>query len=172
MYKLYVKTHNTTGLKYLGKTKQNPYTYKGSGISWLHHIEENGYDVTTEVLGFYETNLELAIAGRNYSDLHNVVESKEWANNIPETGGGPGQKKGYKFSEESKKKMSLAKQNYVPWNKGTPRTEAVKAKLRNVKRPDNIIRNKLLLSGKKQSPEHIEKNRQAQLARAAIRKAA
>jgi hypothetical protein len=51
---LYVKTHNKTGLKYLGYTKTDPYHYQGSGIYWTKHIEKHGYDVITEVL--FQTN--------------------------------------------------------------------------------------------------------------------
>ena len=47
---LYVKTHNVTGLKYLGKTVQNPYEYTGSGTHWLRHLKKYGTDVTTEIL--------------------------------------------------------------------------------------------------------------------------
>jgi len=36
---------------------------------------------------------------------------------------------GFHHSEESKKKMSEAKQNYVPWNKGIPCSEETKKKL-------------------------------------------
>lgn len=32
---LYVKRHNATGLRYLGKTTaKDPYRYKGSGVEW------------------------------------------------------------------------------------------------------------------------------------------
>jgi len=31
---LYIKKHNETGLKYFGKTTQDPYTYQGSGTDW------------------------------------------------------------------------------------------------------------------------------------------
>jgi len=51
---IYVKTHNKTGLKYLGKTKQDPLKYRGSGIKWRDHISKHGYDVTTEII--YESN--------------------------------------------------------------------------------------------------------------------
>lgn len=44
---LYEKIHNKTGLKYFGKTTQNPYTYQGSGKRWKNHIKKHGYDVTT-----------------------------------------------------------------------------------------------------------------------------
>ena len=51
IYYLYIKTHNTTGLKYLGQTsKQNPYTYCGSGKDWVKHLNEHGYNVHTEIL--------------------------------------------------------------------------------------------------------------------------
>lgn len=52
---LYIKTHQITGLKYFGKTINNPYRYYGSGIYWLRHLKEHGYKIDTEVLGlFYE----------------------------------------------------------------------------------------------------------------------
>jgi hypothetical protein len=37
IYYLYVKTHNITGLKYLGYTsRKNPHKYTGSGTRWLN----------------------------------------------------------------------------------------------------------------------------------------
>ena len=89
---LYKKTHNKTGLKYLGKTTQNPFKYKGSGKDWLPHLSEHGHDVTTEILKECQTKEELRYWGLYYSKLWRVVESDEWANRIPETGGGPGKK--------------------------------------------------------------------------------
>lgn len=48
---LYVKTHNVTGLKYLGKTtKQDPHKYSGSGKHWMRHLKVHGYDCTTTIL--------------------------------------------------------------------------------------------------------------------------
>jgi transposase len=48
---LYVKTHNKTGLKYLGKTtKLDPHKYSGSGKRWLRHLKKHGFDYTTEIL--------------------------------------------------------------------------------------------------------------------------
>jgi hypothetical protein len=77
---LYVKTHNKTGLKYLGKTERDPHKYKGSGTYWRRHIKEHGYDVTTEILRECITNEEVYEWGIHYSHLWNVVESDEWAN--------------------------------------------------------------------------------------------
>jgi hypothetical protein len=85
---LYVKTHNKTGLKYLGKTSKNPYTYLGSGVDWKAHLKEYGLDHTTEIIKECQDNQELNHWGRHYSDLWNVAESNKWANRIPETGGG------------------------------------------------------------------------------------
>jgi len=77
---LYLKTHNKTGLKYLGKTVQDPYDYRGSGKLWRRHIQKHGYDVKTEVL--LETTDENAIRekGLYYSHLWNIVESDNFAN--------------------------------------------------------------------------------------------
>ena len=85
---LYIKTHNKTGLKYLGKTSKDPHTYLGSGVDWKLHLKEHGEDHTTEIIRECQTNQELNQWGRHYSNLWNVAASSEWANRIPETGGG------------------------------------------------------------------------------------
>lgn len=98
---LYVKTHRKTGLKYLGKTKStDPHSYKGSGGIWKSHIKEFGYDVETVILRECHSNQEVNEWGRHYSELWNIVESEEWANQIPETGGGGS------YSEQSRKNIS------------------------------------------------------------------
>jgi hypothetical protein len=91
---IYVKTHNKTGLKYLGKTEKDPYKYKGSGKEWLPHIKKYGNDVTTVILKECSTTEELSYWGRYYSNIWCVVTAQDdygnklWANKIPETGGG------------------------------------------------------------------------------------
>ena len=87
---LYKKTHNKTGLNYLGKTTQDPFTYKGSGKRWGNHINKHGYDVTTEILRECQTNEEVKEWGLYYSALWNVVESRDWANLKEEYGDGGG----------------------------------------------------------------------------------
>lgn len=109
IYYLYTKTHNKTGLKYLGKTIQtNPHIYRGSGKDWVKHIKKHGYDVTTEILKECSSTKELREWGLYYSTLWNIVESTEWANQIPETGGGAGLKLGSKRSEAAKQKISAS----------------------------------------------------------------
>lgn len=88
MLYLMVKTHNKTGLKYLCKTVQDPFLYKGSGKYWLLHLKKHGTDVKTEILLETTNEKELIQKGIEYSILWNVVESEEWANLRIEEGDG------------------------------------------------------------------------------------
>lgn len=108
LYYLYVKTHNVTGLKYLGYTKRDVYQYSGSGIDWQSHLEEFGYDFNTTVLLQTEDKKEINDTGRFFSELWDVANSSEWANKIPETGGGSGQFRGRKHTIESREKMKAS----------------------------------------------------------------
>lgn len=81
---LYKKTHNKTGLQYLGQTTRDPYKYPGSGLYWSRHLKEHGNDVTTEILKECKNKDEVKEWGLYYSQLWNVVENKEWANLRPE----------------------------------------------------------------------------------------
>jgi hypothetical protein len=105
MITLYLKTHNVTGLKYLGKTEQDPYQYRGSGIHWVRHLKKHGNDVTTEVLFQTEDKAEFKKVALGYSDKWNIVESTDFANQIPEEGHG-----GYTG-------------NHTAWNKGKRASE-------------------------------------------------
>lgn len=131
---LYRKTHNITGLKYLGITSKDPYKYVGSGKYWVSHVKQHGNDVTTEILK--ECTIDnVEYWGLHYSDLLNVVESDEYANLKPESGyGGTGMlgKKhssatkakisetnmGHNVSDEARKKMSDSHKGKTPINKG------------------------------------------------------
>lgn len=87
---LYKKTHNITGLKYLGKTTRDPFKYQGSGKYWSRHIAKHGNDVTTEILHECSSENELEEMGLYYSHLWNIVEDDGWANLKPEEGDGFG----------------------------------------------------------------------------------
>jgi len=100
---LYLKKHNKTNLKYLGKTIANdPHLYQGSGKVWKRHIAKHGYDVTTEILLTTDCADELKALGLYYSKLWNIVESKEFANLMDESGDGGAQI----WTIESRKKLS------------------------------------------------------------------
>jgi hypothetical protein len=147
---LYVKTHNKTGLKYLGKTIQNPYKYKGSGIHWCRHLSKHGNDVTTEILKECQNNDEVKYWGQYYSDLWNVVDDTAWANLKPETGdGGFG-----KMSALTKVKIKQYQESKI-WSE-----KAVQSRL------DNCLKNADVRKGKSWTNAHrksrletyIEKN--------------
>ena len=85
---LLIMEHNITGLKYFCKTTMldRVCRYKGSGVAWTKHLKEFGKDITVGVLGFY-TNAERCYkAAEEFSREHDVANSKDWANIIPETG--------------------------------------------------------------------------------------
>jgi hypothetical protein len=139
---LYLKTHNKTNLKYLGKTvSEDPHLYQGSGKVWKRHIAKHGYDVTTEILLTTDCKDELREAGLYYSNLWNIVESKEFANLMQESGDGGAQV----WSEESRKKLSKSLTG-MKYNKGSLTESHKKALSENQKKvlSDPIKREKHL----------------------------
>ena len=88
-YKLMVKTHNITGLKYLCKTERdNAYVYLGSGTYWKKHLKQHGKNISTQIIFETDDKVKFKQEGLYYSSLWNIVESKEWANFRPENGDG------------------------------------------------------------------------------------
>ena len=145
---LYVKTHRLTGLKYLGQTKQNPFTYKGSGKLWINHFKKHGYDVHTEVIGIFDSKKELKEAGLFYSHIWNIVKSPEWANLKPEEGDG-GSGLSYEGMHDHLKRIAplggrayALKENRVAWNKGKHTTRT----------PESIIKQIATITGRKRGP--------------------
>lgn len=129
IYSLYKKTHNKTGLMYLGRTTKDPFKYNGSGLYWTRHLKKHGNDHTTEVIGQYDSLEQLAEAGLAYSIKHDIVASSDWANMIAETGTGIMHtdetkaklaRPGRKHSEETKAKIAAALRGKPPGNKGKP----------------------------------------------------
>lgn len=103
---LYVKVHNTTGLKYLGKTTQDPYSYDGSGQHWKLHLKKHGRNVTTVWAHKYNSQDLLKEEALFFSRVYDVVNSKEWANKIVEDGATGG--KTYDRTPEHNAAMSAA----------------------------------------------------------------
>lgn len=153
MIYLYVKTHNVTGLKYLGQTtSKDPHKYPGSGKYWKLHLKKHGLNFSTEILRECSSKEEVQHWGQYYSNLWDVVNDPSWANLKPEIGdGGWGKKLGYKHSKETRKKISQAKKGIPNPKNSVPRTQEQKDHLRNI----NL--------GKKVSNETIEKIKQTKL---------
>ena len=115
MIYLYIKQHSETGLKYFGKTIQDPYSYPGSGNHWRNHYRKHGGPSkikTLEVFEFEDQD-ECTAFALKFSKDNNIVESKEWANQIIEDGIGTGFTAGCEFSEEHKSKLSKAAKNRI-----------------------------------------------------------
>lgn len=127
MIYLYVKTHNQTGLQYLGKTTaKDPHLYTGSGKYWKLHLKKHGKDYTTTILYESQDENEIKKEGIYYSQLWDVVNSDKWANLKEEQGDGgasihtadSNQKRsntltGRVFTNEHRQNLSIA-------NKGHP----------------------------------------------------
>jgi hypothetical protein len=102
---LYIKTHNITGLRYFGKTtRKNINSYCGSGIYWQKHLKKHGKDFSTEVVGMFEKEEEVKQFAIAFSNINNIIESKEWAN-LKEENGLDGNPCGVKFTDEHKEKI-------------------------------------------------------------------
>jgi hypothetical protein len=160
---LYIKTHNITGLKYFGKTIGDPFKYRGSGIYWLRHLKDHGYNVRTDVIGYYTLQEECMSIATQFSKDNDIVHAvnennkKVWANQIIENGidgGATGRTIYNPHSEESKKKMSVSRKGSIPWNRGktgvTPGNKTARSK-----ETKQLLREANL--GKKQSQETIDK---------------
>lgn len=104
---LYVKEHSITKKKYFGKTTKDPFKYKGSGIHWINHIKIHGNDVITTIIGKFDSIDECEKYALNFSEMNNIVESKNWLN-LKYENGLDGAVPGTKLSEETKKKISNA----------------------------------------------------------------
>lgn len=87
VFKLMVKTHNVTGLKYLCITRRKEWQeYPGSGVYWTAHLNKHGYNFSTELL-FESVDYNVFVEKcKYYSDLWDVAKNKEFANRVPEYG--------------------------------------------------------------------------------------
>ena len=135
IYYLYVKTHRKTGLKYLGKTIQNPFKYTGSGIRWRQHIRKHGNDIATEILQECKTNAEIKYWGLYYSNLWDIVNDRDkngnkiWANLKPESGDGfpSGDTHPQKLNHNRKKSSLKMKAQYETVWKNDPENKKMRS---------------------------------------------
>jgi hypothetical protein len=147
---LYVKTHNKTGLKYLGQTKtKDPHKYSGSGKYWKLHLKKHGADFSTEIIKECRTKKEIKQWGEFYSSLWDVVNDPSWANLKPESGdGGWGKRVNYSHSIETRNKIGDSRRGVPNPKNSIPRTEEQKEHLRK------------LNTGKSVPPDIVEKIKQ------------
>lgn len=88
-HKLMIKTHNTTGLKYLCYTRSANYVaYKGSGKYWKRYLKKYGYDISTELIYESQNFEEFKKIAISKSLEYNIIESEDWANLKIEEGDG------------------------------------------------------------------------------------
>jgi hypothetical protein len=152
---IYKKTHNKTGLNYLGKTSaRNPHTYPGSGTYWRAHLDKHGYDYNTEILKECQTNEEVAEWGIYYSQLWNVVKSNDWANLTEERGAGGNN---IVWTDEMRRASSERQKGKLSPNKGKTYdeihgTEKAKEKIEKFKKS---FEQTLLSKPKKEKPNKL-----------------
>ena len=118
---LYVKCQPKNNVQYFGKTtKTNVHAYPGSGVVWKDmHKKYDIKDVDTMIIGEFEVGDPMLVDyALGFSAANGIVESKTWANLVPEDGldGGPRNfgnqhAKGHKHSEDAIAKISEASRN-------------------------------------------------------------
>ena len=133
-YKLMLKQHNITGMKYLCITKRKNYEkYLGSGKYWKLHLKKYGNNITTILLEETDDENELAELGKYYSKLFDVVNSECFANLINECGYTCLDNPYYKLSKEEKEKRlkSSSLHKKEAWkNKSEEEKEIIKRKIK------------------------------------------
>ena len=84
--RLYIK--ELAGIKYFGKTSNDPYLYSGSGKIWKDRIKKYGeHNIKTLwVSDVYYSPDELQNIALHFSRENRIVESNNWANLKPENG--------------------------------------------------------------------------------------
>ena len=109
---LYIKQHKITGLMYFGKSTKTGkafHNYLGSGSYWKNHIKKHGEEhVETLWYCLFTDQESLSEFAINFSTQEHIVESTNWANQIPETGIDMFSSD-TTFANETKLKMRLAK---------------------------------------------------------------
>ena len=151
---LYIKQHNQTGLKYFGKTVQDPFKYKGSGVYWKSHLNKHGDDVSTIWVQLYIDETQMVEYAASFSKENNIVESKEWANLIDENGYG-GAVIGHVVKDTTRQKIGEANKRRGPPSDET-RAKLAKAASGRKMPPSHSIAVSKAKKGKKLGPQSEE----------------
>ena len=89
---IYIKIHNVTGKMYFGYstrlTIDDVVNYEGSGKYWVRHLKFHGNDATTMILKYFDESSkeECTKFCLSFSERHNIVKAKQWANLMAENG--------------------------------------------------------------------------------------
>ena len=86
--------------------RNDPYRYKGSGKYWKRHIKNHKQSPNTTTLFEFDNIEEAKTFAINFSNIHNIVESTEWANMTLED---CSQGNSLFWTEEKRKEESLRK---------------------------------------------------------------
>lgn len=142
---LYIKHHTVTGLKYFGKTTQDPYTYKGSGVYWNNHLRKHGeHHVATIWCQLFLDKQSLTEYAIQFSTENNIIESAEWANLMIENGQTGGR---IMITDEGRQKITDSKkgkarpQSVIDRLTGCPKTLQHKENISNATGQGWIIEN-------------------------------
>jgi hypothetical protein len=139
---LYIKQHTSTGLKYFGKTINDPLKYHGSGLYWKRHLKAYGNNVSTIWTQLFTDREQLTEYAIKFSQDNDIVKSKDWANCRIEDGlmgGDTG------ISTEGRKILSEKSKRFR-------HSEGSKQKIRETRKKQTNLR-----TGQKHSQETIEK---------------
>ena len=131
---LYIKQHTITGLKYFGKTtKENPFSYNGSGKYWLKHIKKHGknYVVTNWVQLFIDEKT-LTDYALNFSIENDITNSVQWANLKEENGLDGGFRQHTEESKEKNRKKAIQR-----WKDGVYDVEKLRISRLGFKQPQS-----------------------------------
>ena len=154
-YFIYIK-ESPLNLKYLGKTQNDPFKYKGSGVHWKRHLKKHNFkskDIKTIVIFETICKEELKKMGLFFSNFYNVVDDVNFANIVNEEG--QGGRTVYGKNHPSKK----FRENIIKyWTVENRQKQSEKMKLNNPSKLD-YVKEKLsnLKKGIKHTDEHNKK---------------
>lgn len=155
--RLYIK--ELAGIKYFGKTvKENVSSYRGSGKIWKDRIKKYGPAnvKTVWVSDWFTDPEELVDFALLFSELHDIVNSDEWANYRAETGLDGGFTSNAFNSPDAISKRSKAQAGVSCPQRGrkgkpsklkdVPKSEQTKQKMRKPKSPEHKAKLQLILA--------------------------
>lgn len=169
MVGIYKITNNANGKIYIGQSENIERRWRAhinasKRYNYPLYVDMRKYGVDNfsfEVLEECRVD-ELDVKEKDYIKKLNAYIHKKGSNGYNMTLGGKNNTTGMKFSVESRKKMSLAKQGYVPYCNGKPRKQEHIKKLRESFRA-NYKKENHPMYGKHLSDTTKEKIRQANL---------